>query len=456
MKFHRRRLFFALAGAASATAAAPALARQAAVARDTLQRSAIDSSALGLRPNVAEDQSGTFQRAINAASAAGVVLRLAPGVYRAGGLTLPSHTAIAGVTGGTHIVLAGAPNMFTATGSDNVSLSGLRLDGADVSLSQQRGLLHITQAGAVRVVDCEVINAAGPGIKFEGVQGEISGNTISASDTAIFCLDARGMKISGNTVRSAGNNGILVWRSAPGNDGTLVVDNRIEDIANKSGGSGQYGNAINVFRADNVIVRGNRISKAAFSAVRGNAASNLQIVDNTCTGLGEVALYAEFGFQGAVIANNIVDGAAMGVSVTNFNDGGRLAVVQGNLIRNLVPRRPAGTDPNDDAGVGIGIEADTLVTGNVIENAPHAGITAGWGKYLRDVSITGNIVRTTGYGITVSVAPGAGTTLITNNLIAAARLGAIVGTEWKKPVADLTQEGATRYAQLSLSGNQIR
>ena len=127
-----------------------------------------------------------------------------------------------------------------------------------------------------------------------------------------------------------------------GDDGTLVVDNRIEDITNKAGGSGQYGNAINVFRADNVIVRGNRIRNAAFSAVRGNAASNLQIVGNTCTGLGEVALYAEFGFQGAVIANNIVDGAALGVSVTNFNQGGRLAVVQGNLIRNLVSRRPAG------------------------------------------------------------------------------------------------------------------
>lgn len=457
MKFDRRRMFGALAGAASATAAAPAFARRAAAAaRDTEQRPAIDASALGLRPNAAEDQSGTFQRAINSASAAGAVLRLTPGVYRAGGLTLPSHTAIAGVAGATHIVLAGAPDMFTATGSDYVSVSGLTLDGANVPLPQQRGLLHITQGAAARVVDCEIVNAAGPGIKLEGVQGEISGNTISASDTAIFCLDARGMKISGNTIRGAGDNGILVWRSTPGDDGTLVVDNRVEDVANKSGGSGQYGNAINVFRADNVIVRGNRISKAAFSAVRGNAASNLQIVNNTCTGLGEVALYAEFGFQGAVIANNIVDGAAMGVSVTNFNDGGRLAVVQGNLIRNLVPRRPAGTDPNDDAGVGIGVEADTLVTANVIENAPHAGITAGWGKYLRDVSITGNMVRTAGYGITVSVAPGAGTTLITNNLIAAARLGAIVGMEWKKPVADLTREGATRYAQLSLSGNQVR
>ena len=69
--------------------------------------------------------------------------------------------------------------------------------------------------------------------------------------------------IAGNTVRGAGNGGILVWRSTPGDDGTLVADNRIEDIANKSGGSGQWGNAINVFRAGNVIVRGNRIRNAA-------------------------------------------------------------------------------------------------------------------------------------------------------------------------------------------------
>ena len=32
-------------------------------------------------------------------------------------------------------------------------------------------------------------------------------------------------------MRDAGNNGILVWRSAKGDDGTLVIDNRIEDIA---------------------------------------------------------------------------------------------------------------------------------------------------------------------------------------------------------------------------------
>ena len=60
---------------------------------------------------------------------------------------------------------------------------------------------------------------------------------------------------------------------------------------------------------------------------------------------GEVALYSEFAFEGAIIAQNVVDGAETGVSVANFMQGGRLAVVQGNIFRNLQPRnsnrRPA-------------------------------------------------------------------------------------------------------------------
>ena len=178
----------------------------------------------------------------------------------------------------------------------------------------------------------------------------MSGTTVAkTADVAIYSLDARGLTIQNNIVRGAGNGGILVHRSTKGDDGTLVIDNRIEDIANVSGGSGQYGNAINVFRAGNVIVRGNRISRAAFSAVRGNSASNIQITGNTATDLGEVAIYSEFGFEGAVIANNTIDGAALGIVACNFNEGGRLAVVQGNLIRNLKPKRPIGTDPDDAA-----------------------------------------------------------------------------------------------------------
>jgi len=457
MSLDRRRLFAALAGAGAASAGNAAGEAQAMPARELGLRAEIDAVSLGIRPNAAEDQTQNLQRAIDQAAAARAVLRLPPGVYRAGGLTLPPYAAIAGVAGATRIVMAGGPSMMSATGGDHIGVSGLVLDGGNIPLPERRGLLHFAQGRSLRIVDCEIINAGRNGISLEAIDGEVTANTISAADSAIFSLDSRGLKIAGNTVRGAGNGGILVWRSERGDDGTLVIDNRIDGILNKAGGSGQYGNAINVFRADNVIVRGNRIRNAAFSAVRGNAASNLQIVGNTCTGLGEVALYAEFGFEGALIANNIVDGAAVGVSVTNFNQGGRLAIVQGNLIRNLVGRRPPGTDPNDIAGVGIGVEADTSVTGNVVENAANAGIAAGWGAYLRDVAISSNVIRHADFGITVSVAPGAGAAVIADNMISDVRSGAIVGMEWKKPVTgDLSKDGAARYAQLSIGGNRVR
>ena len=440
MSIDRRRLFAVMAGAGAIGAASEARSMPL---RDAT-RADIDAAALGVRPNAADDQSAALQRAIEQAAAPRAVLRLPPGFYRAGALRLPSYAAIAGVAGATRLVMSGGPSMLSATGADHIGISGLVLDGAGIPLPERRGLLHIAQGRSVRVADCEIVNSGRNGIALESVQGDVSGNTISGGDAAIFSIDARGLRITANTIHGAGNGGILVWRSTPGDDGTQVVDNCIDGIMNKAGGSGQWGNAINVFRADNVIVRG-------------NAASNLQIAGNTCTGIGEVALYAEFGFEGAVIANNIVDGAALGVSVTNFNQGGRLAVVQGNLIRNLVARRPPGTDPNDSAGIGIGIEADTVVTGNVIENAPYAGIAAGWGAYLRDVAITSNVIRRAEFGITVSVAPGAGAAVITDNMISDVLSGAIVGMEWKKVVTgDLAKDGAARYAQLSIGGNRVR
>jgi uncharacterized secreted repeat protein (TIGR03808 family) len=416
----------------------------------------IDATSLGVRPNADIDQSAMLQSAIARAAAAGSLLRLPPGVYRAGALQLPPFAAIAGVIGSTRLIMTAGPSLLTATGSDYVSISGLVLDGNHVTLPDGRGLVHMTQGRALRLIDCMIINAGGNGVTLDAIAGEMTGITvIDAINHAIFSNDAAGLRITGNTVQRAGNGGILVWRSKSGDDGTLVVDNRIEDVANRAGGSGQYGNAINVFRADNVIVRGNRIRNAAFSAVRGTGASNLQIVGNTCSGLGECAIYAEFGFEGAVIANNIVDGAAVGVSVTNFDKGGRLGVVQGNLVRNLVRQQPPGSDPHDT--IGISVEADTVVNGNIIESTKGIGIQAGWGPYLRDVTIAANIVRNTDYGIAVSVASGAGAAVIANNLVSGTPLGAIVGKEWAKTVTgDLSKEGAERYAQLSIDGNRVR
>jgi len=91
--------------------------------------------------------------------------------------------------------------------------------------------------------------------------------------------------------------------------------------------------------AASTIRTGNTIAAASspvaawrVTATSGDESSTTgsSITGNTATDLGEVAIYSEFGFEGAVIANNTVDGAAIGIAVTNFNQGGRLAVVQGD------------------------------------------------------------------------------------------------------------------------------
>jgi len=226
-------------------------------------------------------------------------------------------------------------------------------------------------------------------------------------------------------------------------------------IEARGGGTGQNGNAVNVFRAADVIVRNNMIRRCAFTAVRGNGANNIQIIGNNCAVMKETAMYAEFDFEGAIVADNVIDTAENGIAITNFNDGGRLAVVQGNLVRNLYAARPAGTDPGDGAGIGIAVEADSAVTGNTIDNAPFAGMVLGYGRYLRDVAATCNIVRRSAIGIGVSVAAGAGTALIANNAISGATRGAIVGMDRNAIVTgDLMKEGAAKYAGLTLSGNR--
>jgi uncharacterized secreted repeat protein (TIGR03808 family) len=452
MGFSRRRLLALTAATTAAAAFSPA----SAAPTGPIGSLGLDATHLGLRPGSADDQSAVMQRALEQAARNRTPLALPPGTYRAGDIRLPAGAQLVGVRGATRLLLAGGPSLLAAGGADHVTLSGLVLDGVKRPLPERRGLVHLENCHALRITDCEITASGGNGLFCDAVDGEVSGTVVAdAVDVAILSCDGNGLSIAGNTVSGAGNSGILVMRRKDGDDGTIIVDNRVENIDNRSGGSGQHGNGINAFRAANVIVRGNRIRNCAYSGVRGNTASNIHIEGNSISHAGEVAIYSEFSFEGAVIVGNTVDGAETGVSVTNFNEGGRLAVVQGNMLRNLAPsprRAPGSTE-----GVGIHIEADTAVTGNIVDSAAYAGITVGWGPYLRDVAVTGNVVRRSGIGIIVSVVPGSGTTMVANNVISGSERGAIVGMEWDRTVTgDLAKGGAEAYAHLSLSGNRVR
>lgn len=452
MPVDRRRLLGASAAGAAGALALPSDPARAVPLIETLGR---DATQYGVKPGSPDDQSRALQRAIDEAARAQVPLALPPGIYRTSMLRLAPGSQLIGVRGATRLVHAGGPSLLSGEGAGSVALDGISLDGGNVPLPQRRGLVHCLGGRDIRIRDCEISNSGGAGIWLEQVSGEISGSILSSiASTAIVSFDALGLIVARNTIVGTNDNGIEILRTAIGDDGSLVLDNRIENIKAGPGGSGQYGNAINAFRAGNVIVRGNRIRNCDYSAVRGNSASNIQITGNSVSDVREVALYSEFSFEGAVISGNTVDGAAFGVSVCNFNEGGRVAVVQGNVIRNLIPKRPAGTIPDDDAGIGIYVEADSSVTGNVVENAPSYGIVAGWGRYLRDVVISGNVIRNALAGVGVSIMPGAGTALVSGNMISGTPRGAVVGLDHNKPVTpDLIRDGAPRYQQIALSNN---
>ncbi len=379
----------------------------------------------GLVPDHAADQSKALQAAIDKAAERGVALTLPSGRFLARDVRLRPGSVITGTPGRTVLVQSGPGSLLTGDQAHGARICGLVLDGGGHPLtgSGPLGLLALTRSPGLALRDLEVRASQAHGIVVTACGGRIMDCAVtSVLGAGIFSVDAEGLEISHNHVADCANNGILVWRTVEGSDATIVANNRIERIRAAAGGTGQNGNGINVYRAGSVLVTGNRIVDCAYTAIRGNKASNIQMVANSCQRLGEVALYAEFGFEGALIASNVVDRAATGISVTNFNEGGRLAVVQGNLIRNLVRREH---EPEDKRGEGIAVEADAVVTGNTIENAPTAGLVIGWGHYMRDVVATSNIIRQARVGIMITRDPGAGSAMIAQNMISGARDGAI-------------------------------
>ncbi|ODR96927.1 hypothetical protein AUC70_14225 [Methyloceanibacter stevinii] len=92
-----------------------------------------------------------------------------------------------------------------------------------------------------------------------------------------------------------------------------------------------------------------------------------------------------------------------------------------------------------------------------MEGAPAYGIIVGWGDYMRDVTVTGNVIRKSHIGIGVAAASGAGAALITDNLIDGAQDGAIRAMKGPTPVGpDLALESAESYPNLAVYSNVVR
>lgn len=416
-------------------------------------RGSFDPATHGIEPGMPAETIA-FNRMLAEAARTRAAILLPPGRYELSGIEFPDFVHLAGTPGATRLVYSGEVTFIKAVGSGHVRLSGLVIDGANRWLADDApGLVYLHGVADLSIEDCQVIGSSRNGLWLERCGGRIAGNRVSgAADSGLFAVDNAGLTITGNDVSDCGDGGILVHRWNKGPDNTMVVANRVSRILARSGGTGENGNGINVFRADGVSVTDNHVSQCAFSAIRANAASDVRIADNHCLQSGETAIYSEFGFEGAIVSGNLIDGACNGISVVNFDHGGRLAVVSGNLVRNL-----SKTGPYDNGettfGVGIAVEADCSMTGNVIENAPTFAIALGWGPFLRNVVASGNVVRQSPVGCAVTVVEKAGRAILTDNMFDQVGV-AIAGFRWAEQVTgELVGEGAAIPANLTLSAN---
>lgn len=379
-------------------------------------------------------------------------IRLPPGVTVTRGFTLPAGARLLADRAGSTLRLLGPGPLIRVEGADRVEIENVAFEGAK-NASHDGGLIEARDVGDFVMQGCVLRDAARDAIRLERCGGRIAQTAIrNAGRGGVFSLDSHGLTLRALHLEDIGDNAIQIWTSTPRHDGAKILDCRIHKVAARSGGNGQNGNGVSIFRAGGVVAKGNRISDCAFSALRNNGGRDVRFLDNACVGSGETAIFAEFGWRDAVITGNLVDGGSSGIQMTNFLDaGGRGGLCADNVVRGLHRYR----DPKAEewgSESGIKVEAETLVARNRVEGAPWVAMQVGWGPALKDVRVEDNVLRDAPIGVGVSVAPGAGHAKIARNRIENAG-AAIVALRWmERASGDLARE-PNRFANVTLESN---
>lgn len=371
------------------------------------------------------DRSAELQAAINHAARAGRPLYIRSGRYDVSNIHLPDRARLVGVPGETRLVYSGGGRLLYSEDARTLSLDGLTLDGANRALSDEDdGLLSLAFVEDLDISRLVVQGSAGHGIALTRTGGNLRDCRVSGTSGAgIISTEGRALAIAGNTVSDCSGGGVHLRRWTAGDDGSTLRDNRIDRV----GGVG----------------------------IRLSSAANVRVVDNDLHAIEGPAIVADAASGGASVSGNTIEGAGLGIALLG-GSGDRLSLVEGNTVRNIVGDTPVAAAGGRAGGVGIHVETPGSVTGNVVEGAPHLGLSLGWGAMLGNVVASGNVVRRAGVGIGVSVLAPEQATVVTGNLLFEVPGGAVRGMRFAEfATEDLTRVGAATWPGLTVGENRV-
>ncbi len=394
-------------------------------------------------------------RDIRAAAFRGAAVALPAGEITLMGFDLPDGAILRGVPGRTVLKLSGVGPLLSASMARKITLENIIFDGAGGFVPREKGLIDLSDVVALSIRGCVFRRSAARGVNLTRCGGVFAQNRIeTVEDCALHSLDGLGLDIDNNQIRDCGDNGLVVWSTANGRyDGSRLRNNLIEDIRNRSGGNGPYGNGVLVFGAGSVRVEKNRIFRCAYTAVRNNSGAGVEVVGNACRTFGEKAMYAEFGARNSVFRDNVIEDAGAGIAVANADRGTDGAVIAGNTIINM---RKGVPDPEFGPEMlwltGILAEKNADISGNRIIGPGWIGVAlGGWRENLRAEA---NEISGVDYGVVLATGEGAGEATVTRNKITA-RKGAVIASAGMNFLpGDLTKPGAQKYPRLTVRDNQ--
>ncbi len=404
---------------------------------------------------IAAARSLDLAQRLREASLKGAAVTLPAGETSLMGLDLPDGAILIGVPGRTVLKLSGVGPLISAAMARRITLENIVFDGGAGFTPKDKGLLDFSDVVNLSIRGCAIRHSSARGINLTRCGGVVAQNEISdVIDVGLYSLDGLGVDIDNNHVRRCGDNGVLIYATSPGRyDGSRLRNNLIEDIDNRSGGNGPYGNGVFVWGAGVVRVERNRIYRCVYTAVRNNGAHHVEVIGNDCKSFGEKAMYAEFGAKNSTFKDNRIEDAGAGIAIANADKGTDGAIVSGNTIVNM---RKGVNDPEFGPEMlwltGILAEKNVDVTGNRIVGPGWIGIAlGGWRENLRAEA---NEISGVDYGVALATGDGAGDALVARNRISA-RKGAVIATAGMNFLpGDLTKPGAKKYPRLIVRDNE--